>query len=182
MDSKKTDNSAEARKLYITMLGRSVWAVINTYYSVLREKQYFPDEILLFVEGKDDPALKEKLKKTLEGLKILSDSYGIEPEIHYELISECVCDVESDDDFVKAAIRISNLIKKRKAAGDTIAVDITPGKKTLVAGTLLPIKLNDLDYLFYLSAEELMARPYMMIPYQIQQINDFKEQVMRVMH
>lgn len=182
MDSKKTDNSAEARKLYITMLGRSVWAVINTYYSVLREKQYFPDEILLFVEGKDNPALKENLKKTLEGLIILSDAYGIKPEIHYELISEYVCKVKLDDDFVKAVLRISDLIKKRKAAGDTIAVDITPGKKTLVAGTLLPIKLNDIDYLFYLSAEELMARPYMMIPYQIQLINDFKEQVMRVMH
>jgi hypothetical protein len=72
--------------------------------------------------------------------------------------------------------RIVELIKDRKNAGDVVAVDITPGKKTLVAGTLLPINLSLVDHVFYLSVKETIPRPYTMIPYQIQQLNDFKEQ------
>ncbi|WP_370575578.1 hypothetical protein, partial [Methanomethylovorans sp.] len=71
---------------------------------------------------------------------------------------------------------------QRKKEGDTIAVDITPGKKTLVAGTLLPINLSDVDHIFYLSVKETLPRPYMMIPCQMQQMNDFKEQVLRAMN
>ena len=27
-------------RVYITLLGRSIWALINSYYTVLREKKY----------------------------------------------------------------------------------------------------------------------------------------------
>jgi len=36
------------KNIYITMLGRSIWAVLNSYYAVLKEKQYYPNEIFLF--------------------------------------------------------------------------------------------------------------------------------------
>ncbi|MBC2702052.1 MAG: hypothetical protein HF976_11725 [ANME-2 cluster archaeon] len=49
--------------------------------------------------------------------------------------------MESNDDFIKAVQCVSSLIKERKKAGDTVALDITPGKKTLVTGALLPITL-----------------------------------------
>ncbi len=175
-------NGNYQKKVYITMLGRSIWAVLNSYHAVLRKKEFFPDEIVLFAEGKASELLLKEITTTVTGLEILSEEFGISPSIRYEVISECSCDLDSDDDFVKTVQLINNLIKTRKNEGDQIAVDITPGKKTLVAGTLLPIKLSDVDHIFYLSVKETVPRPYMMIPYQIQQLNDFKEQVVRAMN
>jgi hypothetical protein len=170
------------KKVYITMLGRSVWAVLNSYHAVLREKEFFPDEIVLFAEGNLSEKLLKEINATVKGLAILSEEFNIYPAIKYEVISETSCEVGSDDDFVKMVQYIIGLIRNRKKDGDQIAVDITPGKKTLVAGTLLPINLSDVDHIFYLSIKETVPRPYMMIPYQIQQLNDFKEQVVRAMN
>jgi len=170
------------KRIYITMLGRSIWAVLNSYHAALREKGFFPDEIFLFSEGKNDEKLSKDISTTISGLKILSEEFKISPLIRAEVISERECKVASEDDFVRMSLCTRDLIKGRKKEGDVIAVDITPGKKTLVAGTLLPITLSDVDHIFYLSIKETMARPYMMIPYQVQQMNDFKEQVVRAMH
>ncbi|WP_456467961.1 hypothetical protein [Archaeoglobus sp.] len=38
------------KKAYLTLLGRSDWAVLNTYYAVLVEKSYYPDKIHIFAE------------------------------------------------------------------------------------------------------------------------------------
>jgi hypothetical protein len=158
------------------MLGRSVWAVLNSYYAVLREKEFFPDEIVLFAEGQNSDELANDIHTAVNGLKILSDKFNIFPDIRPEFVSECECEVNSNNDFMKMVQCIVELIKDRKNAGDVVAVDITPGKKTLVAGTLLPINLSLIDHVFYLSVKDIIPRPYTMIPYQIQQLNDFKEQ------
>ncbi|MDK2830335.1 MAG: hypothetical protein PWQ75_87 [Methanolobus sp.] len=157
------------------MLGRSIWAVLNSYHAVLREKGFFPDEIVLFAEGQISE-LAQDIDTTVSGLEILSEKFNISPDIRYEVVSEYECEVNSDNDFMKMVQCIVELIKARKNAGDVVAVDITPGKKTLVAGTLLPINLSLVDHVFYLSVKEIIPRPYTMIPYQIQQLNDFKEQ------
>jgi hypothetical protein len=173
--SKEMDKNGH-NKIYITMLGRSVWAVLNSYYAVLREKEFFPDEIVLFAEGQINGELTKDIDTTIHGLEILSEKFNISPLVRYEVVSECECEVNSDNDFMKMVQCIVELIKDRKNAGDVVAVDITPGKKTLVAGTLLPINLSLIDHVFYLSVKDIIPRPYTMIPYQIQQLNDFKEQ------
>ncbi len=170
------------KKIYITMLGRSVWAVLNSYHAVLRERAFFPDEVVLFAEGNSSEKLLKEVETTVNGLKVLSEEFEISPSIRYEMISEYSCGATCDHDFVKMVRHVIELIKKSKKEGDVIAIDITPGKKTLVAGTLLPINLSDVEHIFYLSIKETVPRPYMMIPYQIQQLNDFKEQVVRAMH
>lgn len=173
---------SSSKKVYITMLGRSVWAVLNSYHAVLREKEFFPDEIFLFAEGTLDEKLTSEIDTTVKGLSILSEEFMISPSVKYEVISESECEIVSDSDFVKMVRRVLDLIKKRKKEGDVIAIDITPGKKTLIAGILLPINLSDVDHIFYLAIKETVPRPYMMIPYQIQQLNDFKDQVVRAMN
>lgn len=164
------------------MLGRSVWAVLNSYHAVLCEKVFFPDEIVLFAEGKASKELLTEIETTINGLKVLSEEFEVSPSIKHEVISECSCNVDSNDDFVNMVQCIRDLIKNRKKEGDVIALDITPGKKTLVAGALLPITLSDVDHIYYLSIKETFPRPYMMIPYQMQQLNDFKDQVVRAMN
>jgi len=166
------------KNIYITMLGRSVWAVLNSYYAVLKEKQYYPDEIILFAETEHS----KDLELTKKGLALTSSHFNISPLIQHHIISEVECKVGSEDDFVKAVQCIHSIISDHKKAGSIIALDITPGKKTLTAAALLPIKLSDVDHVFYLSIKDVEPAPFMMIPFQTQQVHDFKEQAVRAMN
>lgn len=166
------------KNIYITMLGRSVWAVLNSYYAVLKEKKYYPDEIILFAETEQST----RLELTKKGLALTSAHFNISPDIRHHIISEVECTVASEDGFVKAVQCVPGIIKEYKKAGSTVALDITPGKKTLTTAALLPINLSDVDHIFYLSIKDIEPAPYMMIPFQTQHLNDFKEQVVRAMN
>lgn len=156
----------EPLKVYITFLGRSIWAVINSYYAVLKEKEYQPDLIYLVVES----LFEEKLQKTRKGLEILSEEFGFSPKIEAIPVKEAA--------FVEAGKVINDLIKKLKENKDTIAVDLTPGRKALIAGTLIPLSKIHVDYVFYLAINTLAGvnLPYEMIPAQIQSLKDFIEE------
>ena len=71
------------KKIYITMLGRSVWAVLNSYHAVLRERAFFPDEVVLFAEGNSSEKLLKEVETTVNGLKVLSEEFEISPSIRY---------------------------------------------------------------------------------------------------
>jgi len=60
----KTEKKMTDKNIYITMLGRSIWAVLNSYYAVLKEKQYYPDDIILFAETISDPEHARNLDLT----------------------------------------------------------------------------------------------------------------------
>ena len=150
-------------KAYITILGRSVWALINTFYAVLREKRYFPDQIYVFAEENyiDNLGMVEK------GIKILSKRFGFSPKIKSEEVEEA--------NFLDAGLKISKLINELKADGVEVAVDITPGRKALVVGTLVPGPQIPVDHIFYLALKTLedVSKPYMMIPLHIQHLIDY---------
>ncbi|MBD3227138.1 MAG: hypothetical protein GF329_03035 [Candidatus Lokiarchaeota archaeon] len=150
-------------KTYITILGRSDWAVINTYYAVLKHKKFFPDYIYVITEDIYEP----ELEKVIAGLNILSDAFDFHPEINSKIMKEA--------NFAESGIQINNLIKKLKKDSPEIAIDITSGRKALVAATLLPLYKNHVDYLFYLAIKTTkeVNKPYEMIPMQIQNLRDF---------
>jgi hypothetical protein len=152
-------------KAYITMLGRSTWAMINAYYAIVMHKKYRPDEIYIFLEN----IYINKLPKAIEALKIISRAFGFEPRISYEIIEEA--------NFLEADKKIGDLLKELKEKGYEITIEITSGRKALVAGALIhgvPLKVN---HVFYLAIKnlEFANRPYMMIPLQIQKLKDFME-------
>ncbi len=149
------------KKAYITILGRSTWALINTYYAVLMKGVYFPDVIYIFAED----IYVEELEKAAEGVKILSEEFGISPEINTHVVPEA--------DFIQAGKTISDLIKKLIEEGCSIAIDITPGRKALVAAALIPAVRQKMDHVFYLAVKRLENRPYMMIPLSNQSLRDF---------
>jgi len=64
-----------------------------------------------------------------------------------------------------------------KQNGYKVAIDITPGRKALVAGALIPISKIGVDHVFYLAIKTLdnVSKPYKMIPLQIQELRDFVE-------
>jgi hypothetical protein len=150
-------------KVYISILGRSVWALLNTYYAVLFEKAYYPDSVYIYTEG----IYSKELEKAVEGIKILSEEFGFSPKIDSHIVKEA--------DFLNAGREISELIGKLKAEGYSIAIDITPGRKALVAAALIPAVKHKMAHVFYLAVKRLESKPYMMIPLSIQQLKDFME-------
>jgi hypothetical protein len=153
----------EEKKAYVTILGRSTWALLNTYYAVLIEKAYHPDLIYIYAED----IYSKKLEKAVEGIKIVSEEFGFIPEIHAKTIREA--------DFMNAGKEISDLIGKLKEEGYRIAIDITPGRKALAAAALIPAVKHRMDHVFYLAVKRLESKPYLMIPLSIQQLKDFME-------
>ncbi|MBC7095469.1 hypothetical protein [Thermococcus sp.] len=151
-------------RAYITMLGRSTWALVNTYYAVVM-KGYKPDEIYIFLENTHEG----KLPQTVEALKIISEAYGFSPKIYWEIIEE--------DNFLEADEKIGTLLKTLKEKGYEISTDITPGRKALVVGAAIHAIPLEVEHLFYLSLRNLehANRPYMMIPLHTQRLKDFME-------
>jgi hypothetical protein len=152
-------------KAYITMLGRSTWALVNSYYAVIREKKYNPDTIIVFTEDR----YKNGLDRASKALEILSEDFGLKPTIQHEVIEEA--------DFLSAGRRVFQIVEDLKSRGFEVAVDITPGRKALVAGALVPLSKISVDHVFYMLIDtvEDASKPYMMIPLQIQHLKDFME-------
>jgi hypothetical protein len=151
-------------QLYIALLGRSAWALLNCYYAVLRQTPYRPTEILIVTEE----LFAAKISPIKEGLTILSEAFEISPHIGEMVLKEA--------DFLGACIRIPEAIQERKRQGMAVAVDITSGRKALIAGSLIAVPRKSLDHVFYLAITNTdgAAKPYLMIPLQMQKLKDFK--------
>jgi hypothetical protein len=150
--------------LYITMTGRSVWALLNAYYAVLRETKFRPTQIIILSEAEH----AGQIPVVKKGLAILSEGFGIAPQVDVEQVQT--------GDFIEAGRKISARIKDGKKQGSKVAIDITPGRKALVAGALIPLANIAVDHVFYLqiTSTEDAAKPYMMIPLASQQLRDFR--------
>jgi hypothetical protein len=150
-------------RAYISLLGRSVWGLLNAYNAVLRENQYLPDKIGIFTEE----AFRKNVETIKEGMRILSEEYGCEPTITSETVP--------DGDFMGAGTKILAHVRDLKALGHEVALDITSGRKALVAGAILSTAGIDLDHVFYLLIDTLRdaAKPYPMIPFHRQRLLDF---------
>jgi hypothetical protein len=169
---KVKDMSAE--QVYITVLGRSSWALLNCYYAVLRETSFRPTEILIFTEE----LFATKVGPVQQGLSCISEAHTLSPQIREIILKEA--------DFQDACTRIPHVIRERKARGAVVALDITSGRKALIAGALIAVPGELIDHVFYLAITTTAgaARPYMMLPLQIQKLKDFKaatEPCVRVM-
>jgi len=108
------------------------------------------------------------LEKTKEGVKIVLEGFGLRPKIKDKVVAE--------GKFVAAGNMIKNLIKELKDNNyNDIDVDITPGRKSLVAGMMLVINKEQIDHIFYLDIKTIVDvnYPYEMIPRQIQSLKDF---------
>ncbi|KUG19885.1 hypothetical protein ASZ90_010387 [hydrocarbon metagenome] len=155
------------RSAYIALLGRSTWALVNTYYAVLREMGLRPARVYILAEepyAGSAPVVRE-------AVGILSDSYGFSPDIDLITVPEA--------DFTGAGNAIRSLAEDLTRDGFSVALDITSGRKAMVAGALITISRAHLDvsHIYYLAvkAENEIAKPYMMIPQKAQQVRDFME-------
>jgi hypothetical protein len=152
-----------SEQIYITILGRSSWALLNCYYAVLRETTFRPTEILVITEE----LFSTQIGPVRRGLSILSEAYRISPQIGEMILGEA--------DFLAACTQIPEAIQQRKREGKAVAVDITSGRKALIAGALMAVPRESLDHVFYLALTTIegVAKPYLMIPLQMQRLKDF---------
>jgi hypothetical protein len=106
-----------------------------------------------------------------EAIRIVSEGYGFVPEVQVEVLPEA--------DFVRAGQTIRALAGDLIGQGFRVAIDITSGRKVTVAGALIAVTLAGLDlrHIYYLAmkSNDNVAKPYMMIPHQIQKIRDIME-------
>ena len=59
--------------VYISLLGRSVWASLNTYYAVLDETDHRPEIIWVVTES----SFEDQLPALIEGYDVISTSFNI---------------------------------------------------------------------------------------------------------
>jgi len=158
-----------SERVYVSLLGRSAWALLNTYYAVAREVRYFPDRVYIAVEA----PYQNQTDHVVEGLHAISAHFGFSPEV------ECIPVARGD--MIDVYLKVYNLITAKRKEGCRVAIDITPSRKSTVSGVLLPIKLNDVDHVFYLeiSTTDGVAKPYQMIPKQYHKLHDFKAEAVR---
>ncbi|MEX2683967.1 MAG: hypothetical protein Q6373_020520 [Candidatus Sigynarchaeota archaeon] len=152
-------------RAYVSILGRSIWGLINALYAVLQQKAIKPELIYIVTED----LFKDKLEFTQEGVRILTEEFGFKPRIENMIVEEGNPSV--------AGREISKLINQLKKAGYDIDIDITPGRKSLVAGIMIAIEKANVDNIYYLDIKTItdVNLPYAMIPMQLQSLKLFIE-------
>jgi hypothetical protein len=154
-------------KAYLTLLGRSKWALINSYYATLEEKSYFPDKVTIYSEANSKP------QEIPNAITNISKEYGFNPTITVKTLPE--------GDFIAAGNTVSLELKQLKQEGYETALDITPGRKALVAGAILSATKQNIDHIYYLMIDstEDADKPYPLIPRKRQTLTDFVEESRR---
>lgn len=155
-------------KAYITILGRSQWAVVNSYYAVLEIKDYRPDIVYIITEK----PYKKYLEDIKKGITIISKEFGFNPKIELIEVGEA--------DFIGTYRNMKEILNYLMELKSKIAIDITSARKALVSGALLSIpKLEAIDHLFYLAIQTIkdVDKPYCIIPKKIQKLMDFAYQI-----
>lgn len=150
---------------YVTLLGRSPWAAVNTYYKILKEKRVSGEieRIYIFTEER----YRAVLPKVEKALRAISKAYGLTPRIEAVVIP--------DDSFFEADRRFRELFSELRDGGYTIGLDITSGRKALVAAAIVQAREFPVSFIVYMALldRDFPDRPHMMIPVHMQPLKNF---------
>jgi hypothetical protein len=155
-------------KVLITLLGRSGWGLFNSVWAMIRTHDYVPEKVYLITDGCQMPVAEQV--RTM--LIVLLGEYGQHHEVEI---------VPLKGDLIKeVAGKVREIAEKEKRRGNTLALDVTPGTKSLVMGAVIPgMNRNLFDHVFYLHIESLKnaSRPYITIPLSVQHDHEFLREV-----
>lgn len=155
-------------KVYITMTGLSDWAIFNSLWAAIRLREYIPDRIYVFSNRKR----KKQAELAKKRFTVLLKEYGKRsPHIEIVYVPEA--------DFVVSGKRINEVVKREKSQKNTIAIEVTSGRKAMVAGALVPGIQGNADRVFYLYLEDFdyADNMFMRIPLTLQHSHDFMEEI-----
>jgi hypothetical protein len=146
-------------RILVTMMGRSTWGLFNSVWASIRTYDFLPDRVYILTAGCDRLVADNAAKM----LRILLSESGSKGEVEVRAVSE--------EDVGQIAREVKRITAEERQAGNRIALDVTPGKKAIVLGSVLSgMSRNDFDHMFYLYIEKLKNadRPYMEIPLGLQ--------------
>ncbi len=136
---------------YVTFVGRSDWAVVNSFWAVLFHTDITPKEIHVIYKKHD----RELAQKSIEGLKTILEEKGIDAEVDEYLI-------EDEFDVMKAAEHVEEICDESYP----VILDITPARKAMASGSViegLKMEIEGVLYL-YIDSVENADKPYLDIP------------------
>lgn len=153
-------------KVYITQVGTSVEAVINSLWMNAFKNGYFPDKIYLLWNEE----IGQYKKAVVEALKILSKEYGFNTDIDDSIEF-------SEDDVEDFAKKHENAIKSELTAGNEVIVDTTPGRKYMSGISMKNIAEFDIEghYLHLKNPNDFRSSWLPEIPIVLQNLVDIKE-------
>ena len=154
--------------VYLTMYSRDHWRVINSLWAAIRLKNFLPQKVYIFASD-EDMELSEKVSLVLR-------EYGSRGEVQIVTV-----DLEN---FVDVTNAMMEIVKGEKRFRNRIAVDISGGRRTSVAGALLSAWNEEVHHAFYLYVDDgnveegqmSQSGPYMFIPISHQRIHDIIEE------
>ena len=155
------------KSAYITLVGRSAWAVINSYYFMIKEGKCVPDIVVVFAED----IFQHKIPWVLKGLELVNASFQISAKIH--------TDVVGNAKYVPSGLIVNKKIKELKNEDYEIFLDITPGRKALVSASLISAWKNGVSHILYMAVDEIEDIPLMMKPKRMLHFRDFMVEVKR---
>jgi len=136
---------------YITLVGRSEWAVVNSLWAVLHHTEVIPTEINVIYKEND----KQRAEKSTEGIRSILQKKKIDADIQMHEIKDMF-------DIREAADKLEVICDK----DEHIILDITPARKAMASGAIISGMKKDVDGVFYLYIDSVKDadKPYLDIP------------------
>ncbi len=154
-------------KVLLTMMGRSIWGLFNSVWSNIRQFDYLPDKVYVLTAGCE--TARGQMARDM--LVLLLKEHGSPADV--ELVEV------PGDDVKEIGNTVNEIIGAENERGNEVAVDVTPGTKATVLGTVIGAGKVKVDHIFYLYIESLQnaSRPYLEIPLDLQSSHDLLKEV-----
>ncbi len=157
-------------KVWITIVGRSPFAVVNSVWMACRKGEFIPGRIYL-IWNED----VEEVKRTVERmLEIILQNYGVsEPEV---IADESV--KVREDDFNRFMRVLKEICNEELNEGNEVAIDMTPGRKFMSALAMgLGIHKKTSVYYLHLINICYQNKPLVLIPFSLQKLYDMRREL-----
>ncbi len=157
-------------KVWISTVGLSPFAVINTFWAACELEKYVPEKVFLVANGK----VELELTKVKEWIARIMKAYGTDAVIERIYADEV--------DFVNFSRKLSSCISEEKKKGNEVAVDMTPGRKFMSAFSMFNGLAKDgADRVYYLHLSDVTRykdKSFIEIPACVQKLYDMKKVLM----
>ena len=158
-------------KVWITTVSTSSFAVINSLWAAIRHHDYLPKKVHFMAN--EMLSHQKYLDDVKMGFECILEGYDVEPKIEIHTFKET--------DFSSYAKTLGQLVFAEKRRGNTVAIDMTPGRKYMSALSLYLGLGSDIEYkadkVFYHHLTDLSygGKPYPLIPANLPTLYDMKE-------
>lgn len=152
-------------RIWVTIGTPTMPGILNPLTAAC-DRGYVPDEILVL----SNPGVAESVADATDRFAVIVDAYGKDATIDTH-------DLEDETDFRKIIEFYRSTIEAAREGDDTIAVDVTPGRKFMSAIAFQAGFKFDADHVFYFYRKSggYYGQFFAEIPRTATELIDFKE-------